>query len=90
MKITNTKTENRRELKMVDFILQCTCAFCGTPYPVKLRRMWLNLHDACPVCKFENSLSESQAMKAHSYLEQLENEQIAMNQEQSTSSVWMQ
>ena len=86
----NTIKETRRESKMVDFILQCTCAFCGTPYPVKLRRMWLNLHDACPACGFENSLSESQAMKAHSLLEKLENEYIVMHESQPADPVWMQ
>jgi hypothetical protein len=82
--------KKKEEIKMVDFILECTCAFCGTPYPVKLRRMWLNLHDACPACGFENSLSESQAMKAHSLLEKLENEYVVMQESQPAQSVWMQ
>lgn len=86
---TETK-QKREEIKMVDFILQCTCAFCGTPYPVKLRRMWLNLHEPCPACGFENSLSESQAMKAHSLLEKLENEYIIMHESQPSETVWMQ
>jgi|GEM_PF-1830324 hypothetical protein len=75
---------------MVDFILECTCAFCGTPYPVKLGRMWLNLHDACPVCGFPNSLSESQAMKALAFLKRLQWEQEVINQPQPTNIVWMQ
>jgi len=85
-----TLKQKKEEIKMVDFILQCTCAFCGTPYPVKLRRMWLNLHDACPACGFENSLSESQAMKAHSLLEKLENEYIVMHESQPANPIWMQ
>lgn len=76
---------------MVDFILECTCAFCATPYPVKLSRMWLNLHDACPCCGFHNSLSERQAMQAHSYLEQLEQEQaVFTTHTQPANPVWMQ
>jgi len=52
--------------------------------------MWLNLHDACPACGFENSLSESQGMKAYNLLEKLENEYIVMQEAQPTQSVWMQ
>jgi hypothetical protein len=52
--------------------------------------MWLNLHDACPACGFENSLSESQGMKAYNLLEKLENEYIVMQESQPAQSVWMQ
>lgn len=87
---TATKRKNEGGHPMVDFILECTCAFCGTPYPVKLRRMWLNLHDACPACGFENSLSESQAMKAHGLLEKLENDYIMTQETQSAQPAWLQ
>ncbi len=87
---TANKKEKDGGHPMVDFILECTCAFCGTPYPVKLRRMWLNLHDACPACGFENSLSESQAMKAHSLLEKLENDYMVTRETQTTQSAWLQ
>jgi hypothetical protein len=52
--------------------------------------MWLNLHDACPVCGFPNSLSESQAMKALAFLKRLQWEQEVINQPQPTNIVWMQ
>lgn len=75
---------------MVDFIVECTCAFCGTPYPVKLSRMWLNLHDPCPACGFENGLSEKQAIKAYNLLKKLENEYVVMHQSEPAQPVFMQ
>ena len=67
--------ENIGDAKMMDFIVQVTCAICGTAYPARLSRMWLNLHDACPCCHFENHLSENQSVEAVRLLESLQKQQ---------------
>ena len=75
---------------MVDVILEYRCAICATAYPVKLGRMWLNLHDPCPACGFPNSLTEKQSMQAQAYLEQLQCEQKALVHSKPADPVWIQ
>ncbi len=75
---------------MIEVILECKCAICATAYPVKLGRMWLNLHDPCPACGFHNGLSEKQAMQAHAYLEQLRCEQKVKEHCRLVYPTWIQ
>ncbi len=61
----------KEELETVDFAVRITCMFCDSDYPTTLRKMWLNMHDSCPVCGFENRLSEHQAMETWRLLDSL-------------------
>lgn len=57
---------------MADYTLNVGCTACGGMLTVELRRMRLNLPNACPGCGSWHRISEDEAIKAHRLLEELE------------------
>jgi DNA-directed RNA polymerase subunit RPC12/RpoP len=60
---------------MEDFSVEIRCIACGRNYPVALRKMRLNIHNACPACGFQNGISQGDAIRAQRLLERLELEE---------------
>jgi hypothetical protein len=74
---------NQGGLKMADFRTDLQCGQCRGTFSVELTKMRLHFRHRCPRCGFEVTVTESQAVKAHRTLDQLEHEVLHLRQVES-------